>query len=284
LIRLATFNVLHGRSLADGRVDKQRLAEACASLDADVLGLQEVDRNQARSGSVDQAALVAEATGATAWRFAPALVGVPGDEWRPAHTGDDTGDEWRPAHTGDDTGDDPGGRTGDEPAYGVALVSRLPVAAWHVVPLAAAPVRSPVAVPAAGGRVPRFILLRDEPRVAVVAEVDAGGRRPLLVATTHLSFVPGYNLVQVRRLTARLAELAAGRSAVLLGDLNVPGPFSAWASGWRPLAAAKTFPAASPRLQVDHVLAHGAVPAATSVDARLLPLSDHRALVVEVAV
>ena len=36
-MRLATFNVLHGRSLADDRVDKERFAEAIASLDADVL-------------------------------------------------------------------------------------------------------------------------------------------------------------------------------------------------------------------------------------------------------
>jgi endonuclease/exonuclease/phosphatase family metal-dependent hydrolase len=160
----------------------------------------------------------------------------------------------------------------------VALVSRLPVLAWHVVRLAAAPVRSPVAVPGGRGLVPRFVLLPDEPRVALVAELER-----LVVATTHLSFVPGHNLIQVRRLARRVAALAAGRAAVVLGDLNVPGPVPAWASGWRPLARARTFPAERPGLQVDHVLAHGPVPAATAVEARLLPLSDHRALLVDVA-
>ena len=252
-MRLATFNILHGRSLADGQVSTERLVEACASLDADVLALQEVDRGQARSGGVDQAAEVARALGAAAWRFEPALVGEPGAAWRAATDEDDDG---------------PGS---GEPGYGVGLISRLPVQAWHTLRLPAAAVRSPVVVP--GGR-GRFILLPDEPRVALAADVG-----PMLVATTHLSFVPGYNLVQLRRLTRDLA--ARGRPCVLLGDLNVPGPAPAFATGWRPLARVKTFPADRPVLQVDHVLAHGAVPEPAKVEARHLPLSDHRAIVVD---
>jgi endonuclease/exonuclease/phosphatase family metal-dependent hydrolase len=38
-VRIASFNLLHGRSLDDGRVDVDRLATAVKSLDADVLGL-----------------------------------------------------------------------------------------------------------------------------------------------------------------------------------------------------------------------------------------------------
>ena len=87
-MRLATFNILNGRCVADGTVSTERLAAACASLAADVLCLQEVDRDQPRSGLVDQTAAVAEAMGAVAWRFEPALIGVPGGEWRPAVDGD----------------------------------------------------------------------------------------------------------------------------------------------------------------------------------------------------
>ena len=76
----------------------------------------------------------------------------------------------------------------------MGLVSKLPVRRWHVIRLRAAKVRAPVAVP--GGR-GRFILLPDEPRVALAAEVETP-RGPLVVATTHLSFVPGWNLVQLR--------------------------------------------------------------------------------------
>jgi endonuclease/exonuclease/phosphatase family metal-dependent hydrolase len=254
-VRLASFNVLHGRSLADGLVSTERLVAACASLDADVLVLQEIDRNQIRSGFADQTAAVAEGTGAVAWRFEPALVGEPGATWRAAADGDD------PA--------------AGEPGYGVGIVSRLPVRAWHVVRLRAARVRAPVAVP--GGR-GRFVLLPDEPRVALAAEV-ATPAGLLLVATTHLSFVPGWNLVQLRRVTRSLGAL--GLPCVLLGDLNVPGGLPALASGWRALARVKTFPGSRPSLQIDHALGHGRLPAIRAVSAPALPLSDHRALTVD---
>ncbi|MDQ3640439.1 MAG: endonuclease/exonuclease/phosphatase family protein [Actinomycetota bacterium] len=254
-MRLASFNVLHGRSLVDGEVSTPRLVTACASLEADVLALQEIDRNQARSGGVDQTAAVAEGLGAAAWRFEPALVGEPGATWRAAAEEDD------PA--------------GTEAGYGVGLISRWPVRAWHVVRLRAAKVKAPVAVP--GGR-GRFILLPDEPRVALAAEIDAPNG-PLLVATTHLSFVPGWNLVQLRRVTSALA--AFGLPCVLLGDLNVPGSLPARATGWRALAQVKTFPGAKPSLQIDHALGHGLLPVVGAVSAPELPLSDHRALVLD---
>ena len=255
-MRLASFNVLHGRSLADGQVSTERLVEACASLEADVLALQEIDRNQARSGHVDQTGEVAAGTGAAAWRFEPALIGEPGATWRAATEED--------------------GPAGAEAGYGVGLVSRLPVRAWHVVRLRAAKVRAPVAVP--GGR-GRFILLPDEPRVALAAEVEHPSHGSLVVATTHLSFVPGWNLLQLRRVTAALAAL--GPPCVLLGDLNVPGRLPARATGWRALATVKTFPGTQPSMQIDHALGHGPLPAVSAATARPLPLSDHRALVVD---
>lgn len=233
----------------------ERLVAGCASLQADVLALQEIDRFQARSGQVDQTKAVAEGMGAAAWRFEPALVGEPGATWRAA--------------TDDD---DPQSR---ESGYGVGLVSRLPVRGWHVVRLRAAKVRAPVAVP--GGR-GRFILLPDEPRVALAAEVETPGG-PLVVATTHLSFVAGWNVVQLRRVTRTLARL--GVPCVLLGDLNLPGRLPALATRWRSLARVKTFPGSSPSFQIDHALGHGLVPVVRAVSAPELDLSDHRALVLD---
>lgn len=230
--------------------------EACASLDADVLCLQEIDRGQPRSAGVDQTAAVAEGLGAVAWRFQPALVGEPGGRWRAASESD---------------GDCGSG----EPGYGVGIVSRLPVERWHVRFLAAARVRAPVFVPGGKGR---FILLPDEPRVVLAA--DLSGVR---VATTHLSFVPGYNLAQVRRSARWLASLQPALGCVLLGDLNAPGPFPALASGWRALAKARTFPADRPSLQLDHALGWGPLPPVRSTATHRLALSDHLALVVDFA-
>lgn len=261
-MRLGTFNILHGVSISDGRADTDRLVAACVSLGATVLGLQEVDRDQDRSAAVDQTAAVAEGLGldGSRWRFEPALVGEPGARWRAASPGESSG----------------------EPAYGIGLISSLPVRRWHTIGLPAAPVRSPVVVPGPGPR--QIVWLRDEPRIALAAEVDAG-EGPLLVATTHLSFVPGWNLVQLRRLVTALGVLARGRglSCVLMGDLNLPAPLPGVVTGWRSLARRATWPALRPAIQIDHVLARGPVGQVVAVESPRVAVSDHRPLVVELA-
>lgn len=251
-MRLATFNLLHGRSLTDGRVVADRLTEAAQQLDADVVGLQEVDRGQPRSGGADQTGHVARAMGAAHWRFVPAIVGTPGATWRAATDEDDAA----------------------SPAYGVGLVSRLPVLTWQVVRLPAARVRAPVLLP--GTR--RVIWLQDEPRVGIVAVVQTPSG-PVTIGTTHLSFVPGRNGAQLRTLTAAMARLPGPR--VLLGDFNLPGPVPRLLTRWQPLARTPTYPAPEPRVQLDHVLASGELPAVTAVQALRLPVSDHRALRVQ---
>lgn len=71
-MRVATFNIRHGRAERARRPDLGRLAMAVGSLDADVLGIQEVDRGTDRVGGADQPALLADATGMDV-RFAPAI-------------------------------------------------------------------------------------------------------------------------------------------------------------------------------------------------------------------
>jgi endonuclease/exonuclease/phosphatase family metal-dependent hydrolase len=253
-VRLATLNLLHGRSITDFACDPARLRASVVELDADVLGLQEVDRAQPRSTLRDLTAEVAAASGAVAWRFVPALVGTPGERWRAATEAD---------HDGADA------------SYGVGLVSRYPVLDWRVVTLPAAPVRSPILLP--GTR--RWVWLQDEPRIGLAAVVET----PLgvmTVATTHLSFVPVWNGVQLRRLLAALADLPGPR--VLLGDLNMPPPFPRLlGGGWRSLASAPTYPSTGPRIQLDHALGSGDLPPVTRVSTPPLPVSDHRALAID---
>lgn len=252
-MRLATFNLLNGTSLRTGLVELPRLVASAQALQADVLALQEVDRGQPRSHAVDQTAAVADALRTSHFRFAPALVGTPVGQWRSATDAD---------------------ANSTAAAYGVGLVSRWPVRAWWVVRLPPAPVRAPVALP--GTR--QVVWLRDEPRVGLAAVVQAPFG-DLTVATTHLSFVPGWNGRQLRALTRALQALPGPR--VLLGDLNLPGPLPRLLTGWRQLARAATYPADRPRFQLDHVLGSGALPPVTSVAVPALAVSDHRALVVD---
>ena len=61
--RLATFNIRHGAP-PGRRVDHGALMQTCAELDADVIGLQEVDSRRLRSSFRNQATLVARHLGA----------------------------------------------------------------------------------------------------------------------------------------------------------------------------------------------------------------------------
>lgn len=68
-IRLATFNLRHGRVGAHWPSIPWRLRQGIQRLDADVAGFQEVDVRVCRSWFVDQAALAARALGAGAHEF-----------------------------------------------------------------------------------------------------------------------------------------------------------------------------------------------------------------------
>jgi endonuclease/exonuclease/phosphatase family metal-dependent hydrolase len=253
-VRIATFNILHGRSLDDGRVDVERLAAAVRDLDADVLALQEVDCDQPRSAMADLTALAAQAMGAVTHRFVAAISGTPGATWMAA-----TGRE------------QPG-----TAAYGIALLSRYPVHSWQVVRLPRIPVTFPMYL-----RGPdKVLMVHEEPRAAMVARLDTP-LGLLTVANTHLSFVPGWNRLQLRHLVRDLRGFAGPR--VLMGDLNMTPPRTRRWVGMRSLGSALTFPSDDPQRQLDHILTDDPTLVADQCRAPELPISDHRALVVDVS-
>jgi endonuclease/exonuclease/phosphatase family metal-dependent hydrolase len=137
LLRVATWNVrtCRTRDPDPDRVDLDRTAEVLRSIDADLVALQEIDREQERSGGVDQARALGELLGMR-WWFVPAMLGVA--------TGPQSWARAEPCA-------DPGG-----PAYGIALLSRLEPESV-----------TPVALPHPEGR--------GEPRVALVARIALQG-------------------------------------------------------------------------------------------------------------
>jgi endonuclease/exonuclease/phosphatase family metal-dependent hydrolase len=101
-LRVATWNINGGRREGTSVVDLSAVVAAVRALGADLLALQEVDRQLARSDRTDQPQAISEALGTGwSWSYAAALVG---DDFRPL------------------SGPDPGG-----PAYGNLLLSRLPL-------------------------------------------------------------------------------------------------------------------------------------------------------------
>jgi endonuclease/exonuclease/phosphatase family metal-dependent hydrolase len=256
-LQLATFNLFSGRSLTDWRSEGGRLVQAISELGydgLDLLAVQEVDRGQPRSDKLDQTSLITATLGAVDSRFVATLNGTPGEAG------------WNPA------GDEP--VAADRPQFGVGLISRRPVAEWHVLRLPPAPGRYPMPMPSLPGRPPRIHLVRDEPRAAVAAVLI---EPRITIATTHLSYLPGSNARQLRRVRDWLIRLPG--PVILMGDLNLPGGLPRRITGWTPLFSRATFPSPAPRVQLDHVLAAG-LPLGSRAQGweQRLAISDHRAV------
>jgi endonuclease/exonuclease/phosphatase family metal-dependent hydrolase len=109
------------------------------------------------------------------------------------------------------------------------------------------------------------------------------GSRPVTVAATHLSNRQGHNVRQLRELQRVAGSRAAPR--LLVGDLNLPSTVLVVASrrGWPETGRGRTWPNSAPTQQLDHVLRNDPAGVIRLRGARVVaaPVSDHRALVVE---
>lgn len=266
-MRLATWNLLHAIPIRGAGTPEDLLASQAALLDADIVGLQEVDSGQERSDLRNQVRDVAYGLNANYWVFVPAIQGTPEGEWQPSN------DELIHHHADDEH--PPGAH------YGVGLVSRFPISDIEVMRFSAAPLSLPLLVPSPNGAT--FLKVADEPRVAVIATVNTPSGS-ITVVTTHLSFVPGFNVKQLRQLSARIKKIDG--PVILLGDLNLPSRLPELISGMDSLARIATYPIIKPRIQFDHILARGltqrqVLKTRKSARALALDVSDHCALSVE---
>jgi endonuclease/exonuclease/phosphatase family metal-dependent hydrolase len=161
-------------------------------------------------------------------------------------------------------------------SYGIALLSRFAATTWQVVRLPRIPMKFPMYLPGPN----RVQVVDEEPRAAVLAQFDTE-LGPMTVANTHLSFVPGWNRVQLRRLTRDLNGFTGPR--VLMGDLNMSPPTPQRWTGMRPLATTRTFPIGRPNRQLDHILTDDEGLVVDACWAPALSISDHRALIIDVS-
>lgn len=219
------------------------LIRAINTLDSDVFGFQEVDHFLPRSQSRPQMRDIAEALGARDWAMAPSVIGTPGESWRKLN------DREPEIITAGSTHSDL-----MHESYGIGIVSKIPVIQWQRLNLGNAPIGLPLIVPGdeSGKGKPRFIYVKDEPRLALAAVLENG----FTIVNTHLSFVPGFNLAQlsrVKRWALRIAESTNTR-AIVMGDLNLPKNLPVLRSQWKTLVQRNTYPSWGGKIQFDYIL------------------------------
>jgi endonuclease/exonuclease/phosphatase family metal-dependent hydrolase len=232
-MKVISWNIFNGQSSnpalpSPGLADSIRAS--ITSIGADVLAVQEVDENQSRSGNVHQMEIIAAAMEAPYWGYARAVIGTPGVGWR------HPSDAEKIIHS-----------ESIQSGYGIGLASKIPVRRWHRIDLSASLIGIPLPFPTAKGFTLKYT--QDEPRVAIVAELENG----FTVTATHLSFVPFWNYFQMLKIM-RFLRTVPGRH-IIVGDLNMAFNLPDRLTSWKSLASKKTYPSYKPSLQFDYILA-----------------------------
>ena len=242
-MRVISWNLLHGQKIPPtGSQNWQLELETAAKtvsdkMQPDFLALQEVDNFQSRSGFINQSKLIAESMQLKHWAYLPTLIGTPGEKWRAVKDLNQAiiTSENHPSN--------------DVASYGIALATNQPIKKLYVKKLGRSLIGMPLLIPKDNGKGVRFIYVKDEPRVALIAELENG----FTIATTHLSFVPGVNIFQLNKISSFLKKLPG--ISVLMGDLNLPANLPSKLSGFRSVLSQSTYPSWGPKIQFDYIMA-----------------------------
>jgi len=241
-MRVISWNLLHGQKIPptssqDWQAEIVSAAKKVADdLQPNFIALQEVDYFQSRSDLTNQTKLVAQSMQLKYWAYLPTLIGTPGEKWRSVK------DLKNSIITESSLDKNP------KASYGIALATNWPIKKLYVKKLGRSIVGMPLLIPKDNGKGVRFIYVKDEPRVALIAELENG----YTIATTHLSFVPGVNVFQLNKLSSYLKKLPG--LALLTGDLNLPANLPSKLSGFKSLISQATYPSWKPKIQFDYIM------------------------------
>ena len=275
-MRVISWNLLHGQKIppTNSQDWQAEVVGAAKKVDDELqpnfIALQEVDYFQSRSNLTNQTKLVAESMHLKYWAYLPTLIGTPGEKWRSVK------DLKNSIITESSIDKNP------KASYGIALATNWPIKKLYVKKLGRSIVGMPLLIPKDNGKGVRFIYVKDEPRVALIAELENG----YTIATTHLSFVPGVNIFQLNKLSSYLKKLPG--LALLTGDLNLPGNLPSKFSGFKSLISQATYPSWKPKIQFDYIMLRKSelksVSSIKPIKSTATGISDHTPIGVEIQI
>ena len=275
-MRVISWNLLHGQKIPptnsqDWQAELVSAAKRVADeLQPNFIALQEVDYFQSRSDLTNQTKLVAQSMQLKYWAYLPTLIGTPGEKWRSVK------DLKNSIITESSIDKNP------KASYGIALATNWPIKKLYVKKLGRSIVGMPLLIPKDNGKGVRFIYVKDEPRVALIAELENG----YTIATTHLSFVPGVNVFQLNKLSSYLKKLPG--LALLTGDLNLPANLPSKLSGFKSLISQATYPSWKPKIQFDYIMLRKSelksISSIKPIKSTATGISDHTPIGVEIQI
>jgi len=275
-MRVISWNLLHGQKIPptssqDWQAEIVSAAKKVADeLQPNFIALQEVDYFQSRSDLTNQTKLVAQSMQLKYWAYLPTLIGTPGEKWRSVK------DLKNSIITESSLDKNP------KASYGIALATNSPIKKLYVKKLGRSIVGMPLLIPKDNGKGVRFIYVKDEPRVALIAELENG----YTIATTHLSFVPGVNVFQLNKLSSYLKKLPG--LALLTGDLNLPANLPSKLSGFKSLISQATYPSWKPKIQFDYIMLRKSelksISSIKPIKSTATGISDHTPIGVEIQI
>ena len=275
-MRVISWNLLHGQKIPptnsqDWQAEVVSAAKKVADeLQPNFIALQEVDYFQSRSDLTNQTKLVAQSMQLKYWAYLPTLIGTPGEKWRSVK------DLKNSIITESSIDKNP------KASYGIALATNWPIKKLYVKKLGRSIIGMPLLIPKDNGKGVRFIYVKDEPRVALIAELENG----YTIATTHLSFVPGVNVFQLNKLSSYLKKLPG--LALLTGDLNLPANLPSKLSGFKALISQATYPSWKPKIQFDYIMLRKSeikiVSSIKPMKSTATGISDHTPIGVEIQI
>ena len=275
-MRVISWNLLHGQKIPptnsqDWQAEVVSAAKKVADeLQPNFIALQEVDYFQSRSDLTNQTKLVAQSMQLKYWAYLPTLIGTPGEKWRSVK------DLKNSIITESSRDKNP------KASYGIALATNWPIKKLYVKKLGRSIVGMPLLIPKDNGKGVRFIYVKDEPRVALIAELENG----YTIATTHLSFVPGVNVFQLNKLSSYLKKLPG--LALLTGDLNLLANLPSKLSGFKSLISQATYPSWKPKIQFDYIMLRKSklesVSSIKPIKSTVTGISDHTPIGVEIQI
>jgi endonuclease/exonuclease/phosphatase family metal-dependent hydrolase len=267
-MRVISWNLLHGQAIPPiGKQDwSQTLISATRQVlenyKPDFISIQEVDYLQPRSNNINQTQVIAENSGLKYWAYLPAIFGTPGESWKKVN-------DLEQAIITESTS------MSKSKSYGIGIATNQKIIKLSVKKLGRSLIGMPLLVPNENGKGARLVYVKDEPRVALVAQLANG----LTIATTHLSFVPGVNIYQLNRLGAFMKKLPGEK--ILTGDLNLPANIPSKLSRFKSLANMPTYPSWAEKIQFDYIMAEKSAVKSGLISATLIKnnyqsiISDH---------